>query len=94
MRVVAGVRGRRVASLPGHRQVVAPADVLEARGEKILDPLQVFVVGGFCAQRQRVLGGVQSPLAPGQPDDPVRVGPFDVPHLGRRVRVAGARPVA
>ena len=43
--------GRRLGPLPDDRQVVASAESAEACGDEILDPPQVFLVGGFGAHR-------------------------------------------
>jgi hypothetical protein len=45
-------RGLLAAALgrcPPHLQVVTPAEPFEVLGEEILDPLQVILVGSFCA---------------------------------------------
>src|SRR5215208_7353231 len=86
---------RRSKPLPVDLQLLASAKNFEACGDKILDASQVFLVGGFGAQRQRVRGGLHGPLAPAQPHYPVSVGPFDVLHLGRRITAdVSARPLA
>src|SRR5262249_53710421 len=76
---------------PGRRELVRRAEPLQAAGDEVLDPPQVFLVGGFGAQRQRARGGAQRALAPAGADDPAGVGPFGVPHLGA---VDGVAPVA
>ena len=44
-------RASAAAVLPVHGQVLAPAELLQARGEQILDPPQALLVGCFGADR-------------------------------------------
>jgi hypothetical protein len=83
----AGVAGRWWP-LPVHREVLAPAEACQARGEQFLDPLEVLFIGGFGAHRQGAAGGLQGPLAPVQDHDPFSAGPFGVPYLGGCVAAA------
>jgi hypothetical protein len=44
-------RASAAAVLPVHGQVLAPTELLQARGEQILDPPQALLVGCFGADR-------------------------------------------
>jgi hypothetical protein len=44
-------RASAAAVLPVHGQVLAPAELLQASGEQILDPPQALLVGCFGADR-------------------------------------------
>jgi hypothetical protein len=52
--------------VPGHRQLVASAELFEAPGDEILYPCEVFLIGGLGAQPQRARDGLQGALAPVQ----------------------------
>src|SRR5581483_11480405 len=64
--------------MPGHRQVLALPELFQAGGEEVLDPPQVFLVGGLGADRQSAGKGAHgqrclhliSPKAPFQPVPP------------------------
>jgi hypothetical protein len=83
------------SALPGNRQLVALAKPFDVSGDNALDPLKVFLVCGFGAQRQRARAGLHGALAPPEADHPAGFGPFDVLDLGRLpVTAVIAGPVA
>src|SRR6516225_2518251 len=88
-------RASAAAVLPVHGQVLAPAELLQACGEQILDPPQAVLVGGFGADGQQAGRGPHGPLTPVQGDGPLGPGAVHPPYLGRGV-AAGVRgwPVA
>jgi hypothetical protein len=79
---VAGPAPFRGHGLPGHGQVVAPAELLEPGTEQRLEALQVGGVVGLGAQGQDLVRGRQRAPAPAEVDRAGGVGP------GR----AGVRP--
>src|SRR5689334_9943263 len=77
---------------PGHRQVLAPAEVLQPGGEEVLDPPQVLLVGGLGADRQQAGLGAHGPLAPVQGDGGLGLAAFHAADLGWAVAAATGGP--
>jgi hypothetical protein len=69
--------------------VVASAESFQVPGDEILGPLQVLLVRGFGAHRQRAGACLQGAPAPAEGEGAVRVGPSDVLDLGAYLRLAG-----
>jgi len=87
---IAGLSCGRLVSLPYHGEVIASGEPVEVSGDEVLDPLQVFLIGGFGAQCQRARVGLHGALAPPEGDGPPGPGPFDLrAHVRMRGRVTG-----
>jgi|SRR5215207_1201351 len=72
---------------PGHRQVIASADLLKAVGNALFKLVQAFLVGSLGAQDKDARFGSQRASAPTEADHPAVIGPLDVRlHLWVRLR--------